>query len=213
MAVAGQHLDGSIGDVVACDPADVSVPGGTAEDTVLVDEERRDVEVHRVLQERPLQTALAKVLLGGPVLTSQGESAVGGGTQERGVNDATYPGVRGRIDGAAVLLHPRRGLAPRDEEDRVRARERFGHRISVVVAGADLHLRAGQRRCPSGIPNDQALLDPPLGETSSDTTAELAGGSGDRHGAHHIPPVLFWMPGMGQPTVRDAVVRRTARLP
>src|SRR5205823_13625892 len=82
VTVAGKHGNRGVGDVVARHETGSTVPCGAPDNAVLVGEQRDGVEVHGVLQERPLQTATADVVFGGPVLAAEGEGAVGRGAKE-----------------------------------------------------------------------------------------------------------------------------------
>jgi hypothetical protein len=135
MFVGRQHGDRDIRDVVAGDGGDAAIVCRSADHAVLAGEERDVVEVHARAQECVREARRTNALLRVEVVSRERERRVGGGGQERRVDDALDAGLDGCVDGRGVLLDAVDLLASRDEEERADPAQPVAHRGPVAVGG------------------------------------------------------------------------------
>ena len=178
-AVPQQHGHGHVGDVVTRHRGHPPVGGRSPDDPVGPDQQRHEVDVEVVAQERVPQPAVPDALLGVPVVAPEGEGALRPGPVEGGVHDPLHPGAHGRVDHVGVQPQPVGVLGRRHHEQRRRPLERPPQPVRVVVA-ARRHLGPGQLRRPPRVPDHQALAHPPLGQPPGHPAPEPAGRPGDR---------------------------------
>ena len=190
MLVGEQRRDRDVGDVVARHRGHAPVARRAADDAVGAREERHEVEVDRVAQEREADAGVADQLLGVEVVAAEGEGAIGRRAQERGVDEALDARRDRGLDRRAVQrIHAVGVLAGRGQEEDVDAVERAPHRLAVVVAGRLHDLGARERGRPRRVAHDQPLLDAALGQPGGDAAPEPAGGARDAdHAAGWLAP-------------------------
>jgi hypothetical protein len=158
-----------------CAPGSAS----TADDTVLADHLRQEVEVEVVAQERPLHPARLDVFLGAVVIAAEGEGRVGCGAVERGVDDVAYAGPGGRIHEGLVLVQPVGTLGRRDHEQRGDPFEGLRGTVPVVVPGELDGYATLEPRDARDVAHQQALADVGGGDPVGDPAPEGSGRTGD----------------------------------
>ena len=123
-------------------------------------EEGHEVGVHRVPQEGRPHPALPDPLLGREVLADEGEDGVGGGVQERRVDDPLHPRRHRRVDGSEVLLQPVLVLGRRHQVDGVGPRSAASSPAgSSKPPGLATTSAPGTIGCPSRVADDEPERD------------------------------------------------------
>src|SRR4051794_31046338 len=134
VALAGQHRGRHVGDVVARDRRDAALVGGAADHALGRAQQRDEVHVEVVAEERVRDARLLDVLLRVEVVAAERERRVGSGGDERRVDDPLHAGGDRGVDGRAVQAHAVRVLGRGDQEQRLDAPERAAHPVGGVVA-------------------------------------------------------------------------------
>ena len=172
--------------VVASHRGHGTIAGRPTNDVVWSDQGADGVGVEVVPQEREAEVELARVLLGVPMIPSQREDGVRGGSHEAGVHDGWAPGGGDGVEKGSMLSDPSGALMGRDHEDGLNPAQR-GHQAVQVSEGRRVDLDRRVVRCSIRIANDEPLREPGFEEVAGDSTAEPAGGPSNSDHASTLP--------------------------
>jgi hypothetical protein len=114
------------------------------------------------------------------MLTSQHEGGVGGGFEEREIDDAVDPGRRHSVDGPEVAIETILRLSKGDEKESLDTLERRSHPVDVAVVGHFNRNGSFEHRRIVGIADQQTLFDSGIGQTAGHTAPDSSGGPRDR---------------------------------
>ena len=174
-----QHGDRHVGDVGAGHSRHTTLAGRAADHPGRVREQREQVEVEVVAQDRERHPARGDGLLGVVVVAPEGERGRGVRAGEGCVDDVLHAGVRGGRDERAVLVAPVCRLGGGHHEQQVHAVER-GPRGGAVAVRRHEHRQpevGGARHIAHQQPRRQ------IDEGGGDEAAEGTGRTGQRdHG-------------------------------
>ena len=188
----GDRRGHRLGDVARVDHRD---PGGADARVERAVGARRRGHAEQVLHEerRPQrdvdEAGLAELLLGAGVLARVVGRAVGRRLDRAQAHDLAHAGLLRGGDGARGLLRRVRA-GRRDQRERVDAGDggRQAHRI-FERAGGERDAAVGEGTRLGGIADQRADAQVVgLGQDAGEVATDGAGGSGDEHGGHEVPP-------------------------